>query len=167
MEPTETIDWYSVAVDFQTATVGFIGFVGVIGAQLLNGHLARKRDKESEARRAASIRLAISTELKILGDAIDPDDRPVNEYKDDIYVPVIDPKITRSLLSDIGILGPERAKAVAEAFATIEAHDDSLDLLGQRSGSFTLIEASKAPMVMVMRRNLSTKILTEVEKLEE
>ena len=124
------LDWltYDVAKDFQTLTVGVVGFRGVILTLLLNARLDRQRHERELASRRETVRVALLAELDRNRETLQKNLERISERG--FFIPRRPLcAIYESLLDRIGCLRPEEARVVYEAYVHLPLIQQSVHLL--------------------------------------
>jgi hypothetical protein len=134
--PSETTTWVELALAFQTAIVGVVGFFGVISAQLLNAYLQRKRDETTTQNRNKAIIAIIRAELTIFKDAFLKPDPYVEMQKDDVIrLTKMHRRITSTLMVELGFFESTTLEKVLTMMATIDGVYDILSIVSSEDAT--------------------------------
>lgn len=152
---------------YQTFIVGIIGFGGVMFTIYMNAHLSREQHERNIKHDRESLRIAISSELKLILKMLNHRCEMVDENEEigsAFYPDHVSTQVYIQFINKLGLLSGKEIEAVMEAYALINdlpirlqllttEHDPSYDRPG-----YIFIEAEHANTAIGIHKSFMPKI---------
>ena len=168
MDPIEPFSWYAFAVDFQTAIVGLVGFIGVILTLIVNARIEAKASKRETKKRASAVVNIVEAELRLLLGAmlLGSDIEPDSEHSL-IQFPRLKRRFSDSVMNELGVLDPELCRQIVVALSTVDNAMSKMRFVAEHeTAEYIAIPSKNCETVSTMYATHSKVLSETLEAIE-